>query len=407
MSKLAAINESVAGSKRELPATENFVLQVTGYTTDAKNRDAVTGVRMDTGEDVTVVLRPYKGDRPLAAPRAEVKDFVAKEGEVSSLMRNLPSDEMRKQVLKGMKAKTEPGGSILVQRAYVESGTGVVNAGWLQSAAKYSEHCTVLGQVMLRVDPVAYFGRNGVQVSSSAATAIAPERSQLVTSAEELNTALEAAFTGMPGVNARPVALIRLNDGGESKAIEFPLPVKRKDDGEYVEATPRQAVKVFLGTASGKAIAQLAGDPDLTIEVIPGARISLGSQAKASFEKGTNGLEQVNRLYRFTKGDQSETGFTPSYVVLHDVGDAQVFSTAEPLSNKPALFHSRDISTKHFDGKPASVAEIRDVPVAAHAETETGSTATDDDEEFSIDDAIGTHIPAEAMAPSSAPRMRA
>lgn len=406
MSKLAGINERIAGSKRELPATENFVLQVTGYTKDAKDREAVTGVRMDTGEDVTVVLRPYKGDKPLAAPRAEVKDFIAQEGEISNLMRNLPSDEMRKQVLKGMKAKTEPGGSILVQRAYVESSTGVVNAGWLQSAAKYSEHCTVLGNLMLRVDPVAYGERNGVQVSSSAATAIAPERSQLVTSAEELNAALESAFTGMPGVNARAVALIRLNDGGESKAIEFPLPVKRNDDGEFIKATPRQAVKVFLGTDSGKAIAQLAGDPDLTVEVIPGARISLGSQAKASFEKGTNGLEQVNRLYRFTKGDQSETGFTASYVVLHDVGDAQVFSTAEPLSNKPALFHSRDISTKHLDGKPASVAEIRDVPFAAHAETQTGSMATDEDEEFSIDDAIGNHIPAEAMAPS-APRMRA
>lgn len=407
MSKLAAINESVAGSKRELPATENFVLQVTGYTTDAKNRDAVTGTRMDTGEDVTVVLRPYKGDKPLAAPRAEVKDFVANEGEISNLMRNLPSDEMRKQVLKGMKAKTEPGGSILVQRAYVESGTGVVNAGWLQSAAKYSEHCTVLGNVMLRVDPVAYAERNGMQFSSSAATAIAPERSELVRSAEELSAALESAFTGMPGVNARPVALIRLNDGGESKAIEFPLPVKRNEEnGEWIKATPRQAVKVFLGTDSGKAIAQLAGDPDLTIEVIPGARISLGSQAKASFEKGTNGLEQVNRLYRFAKGDQSETGFTPSYVVLHDVGDAQVFSTAEPLSNKPSLFHSRDIATKHLDGKPAAVAEIRDVPVAAHAETQTGTMATDDDEEFSIDDAIGNHIPAEAMAPSQ-PRMRA
>src|SRR5260363_75272 len=46
------------------------------------------------------------------------------------------SDEMRKQVLKGMRAKTEPGGVILVQRAYTERDTGIVSAGWLQSAAK-------------------------------------------------------------------------------------------------------------------------------------------------------------------------------------------------------------------------------------------------------------------------------
>src|SRR5260364_311445 len=81
-----------------------------------QGRDAVTGVRLDTGETVTVVLRPYQG--PLKAPRAEVKDFATLEGEISKVIQSVSSDEMRKQVLKGMRAKTEPGGVILVQRAY-------------------------------------------------------------------------------------------------------------------------------------------------------------------------------------------------------------------------------------------------------------------------------------------------
>src|SRR5260363_126152 len=50
----------------------------------------------------------------------------ALEGEISKVIQSVSSDEMRKQVLKGMRAKTEPGGVILVQRAYTERDTGIV-----------------------------------------------------------------------------------------------------------------------------------------------------------------------------------------------------------------------------------------------------------------------------------------
>src|SRR5260363_8502 len=111
MSKLDAIQEYANSSTARRPATGNFALRVSGYTQDDQGRDAVTGVRL-----VTVVLRPYQG--PLKAPRAEVKDFATLEGEISKVIQSVSSDEMRKQVLKGMRAKTEPGGVILVQRAY-------------------------------------------------------------------------------------------------------------------------------------------------------------------------------------------------------------------------------------------------------------------------------------------------
>src|SRR5260364_264694 len=62
------------------------------YTADDQGRDAVTGVRLDTGETVTVVLRPYQG--PLKAPRAEVKDFATLEGEISKVIQSVSSDEM-------------------------------------------------------------------------------------------------------------------------------------------------------------------------------------------------------------------------------------------------------------------------------------------------------------------------
>ncbi|WP_420213573.1 strawberry notch-like NTP hydrolase domain-containing protein (plasmid) [Burkholderia aenigmatica] len=183
MSKLSAIQERIGGSKSDLPATENFALQVAGYTKDSKDRDAIIGTRLDTGEEVTVVLRPYKSDKPLKAPRAEVKDFIANEGEISTLMNALPSEEMRKSVLKGMKAKTEPGGTIIVQRAFAESDTGVVNAGWLQSAAKYPKHCQVVSDVLLRIDPVGYAERAGRQVRKDAGRGvfiIAADRESLI-----------------------------------------------------------------------------------------------------------------------------------------------------------------------------------------------------------------------------------
>src|SRR5260364_310263 len=78
--------------------------------------------------------------KTLKAPRAEVKDFATLEGEISKVIQSVSSDEMRKQLLKGMRAKTEPGGVILVQRAYTERDTGIVSAGWLQSTAKYADH---------------------------------------------------------------------------------------------------------------------------------------------------------------------------------------------------------------------------------------------------------------------------
>ncbi|KVO15207.1 hypothetical protein [Burkholderia ubonensis] len=408
MSKLSAIQERIGGSKGDLPATENFALQVAGYTKDSKDRDAIIGTRLDTGEEVTVVLRPYKSDKPLKAPRAEVKDFVAKEGEISTLMNALPSEEMRKSVLKGMKAKTEPGGTIIVQRAFTESETGVVNAGWLQSAAKYPEHCQVVSDVLLRIDPVGYAERDGRQVGYANATALMPSASKQVTSAEQLKAALQDAFAGVGGIKGRPIALVRLSDGEVSKAVEFALPVKKnKETGEYKHAAPAEAVEAFLASQSGKQVAQLVGDPDLSIEVVPGQRVSLGTQAKASFEKSAAGLEQVNRAYRFTKAEQGQTGFAQSYMVLHAVEGGQIFSSAEPLSNKPSLFHPRDVPTPFFNGKPTAIAENKEITQHTDAAVVPASVADDADEEepFEIDDVVQNAIPAEAMA-ASAPRMR-
>ncbi|MDL5439804.1 hypothetical protein, partial [Escherichia coli] len=69
-----------------------FPLLVTGYGQDGQNRDIVKGMRLDTGDEISVALRAYRGPT-LKAPRAEVKDFVAAEGEISAIMKSLPTDE--------------------------------------------------------------------------------------------------------------------------------------------------------------------------------------------------------------------------------------------------------------------------------------------------------------------------
>lgn len=406
MSKLDAIHERVGGSKGDLPATENFALLVSGYGKDAKNRDTINGLRLDTGDEVTVVLRPYKGKEPLKAPRAEVKDFVAAEGEVSTPMRALP-EEMRRQLLKGMKAKTEPGGTIIVQRGYLEKATGIINAGWLQSAAKYAEHAQVTPNVMVRV--ALHKKRDEQEYSSVSATAISPERAQLVKSEDELKVALRSAYEGVEGIHGRPMVLIRISEAGGAKAIEDPIPRKvnpefGKQAGvpEYLQATPGQAVRMFLETANGKGIASLVGDPDVQIEVIPGTQVYLGSQSRASFENRAEGLSAANANYRFAKSEKDESGFTPSYLVLHSVGEnAHVYSAAEPLSNKPALFHSRDIATAYYKGKPTAVLENKEVTthtVAAEDSAPAG-TAPDEDEEFEIGAVVAAAISPEVVAP--------
>ncbi|CCD28941.1 hypothetical protein CAGGBEG34_190113 [Candidatus Glomeribacter gigasporarum BEG34] len=366
MSKLDAIQEYANSSTARRPATGNFALRVSGYTQDDQGRDAVTGVRLDTGETVTVVLRPYQG--PLKAPRAEVKDFATLEGEISKVIQSVSSDEMRKQVLKGMRAKTEPGGVILVQRAYTERDTGIVSAGWLQSAAKYADHCTVVGNVMLRMDPVRYREQAGESHAYASATALATDKSQRIKSAAQLSAALMEAFSGrnesLGGPTAgRPIALIRLSDGNTHRAIEMALPGgKDPETNEYTLSTPSSAAAAFLSSPNGKQAAQLAGDPEIGVEVIPGSRFSLGPHAKLSLENSAGGLERINRAYRFKKDVPDETGFTPSYIVLHAVPGGHVFSTAEPLSNQPPLFHPREIATPHFSGRPTLVAEHRTEP---------------------------------------------
>jgi len=404
MSKLNAIQERT-GSKGELPATENFALQVTDYLQDTKGRDAIAGIRLDTGEEVTVILRPYKGDKPLRAQRAEVKDFVSKPGEISTIMNSLPSDDMRKQVLKGMKAKTEPGGTVLVQRAYTEQDTGVVNAGWIQSAAKYPDHCKVLSNVMLRIDPVTYREnpRNkGQQLTYSYATAVHTQQSQSVKSLDEFKAAMQSSLSGNGIMGGRPMALVRLSDGEQSKAIEFTLPAKVDRDTNIVTVlSPADAVTAFLNSDQGKRVSSLVGDPDLSIEIIPGNKVSIGSQAKASFDNA-GGLELVNTAYRFKKDDQGETGFTPSYVVLHAVGeDGWVFSTAQPLSNKPSLFHPRDVATPHYDGRPSAILDNKEVPPQPEAPAQQQADLATD--EFSIEDVVGQHI---GGGIPTAPRMK-
>lgn len=409
MSKLSAIQERIGGSKGDLPATENFALQVSGYTKDSKDRDAIVGTRLDTGEEVTVVLRPYKSDKPLKAARAEVKDFIAKEGEISTLMNALPSDEMRKSVLKGMKAKTEPGGIIIVQRAFTESDTSVVNAGWLQSAAKYPEHCKVVSDVLLRIDPVGYMQRDGREIGYANATALIPSASKQVASLDQLKDVLRAAFEGVGNIQGRPLALVRLSDGEVNKAVEYARPVKKnKESGKFERhATPEEAVEAFLASPQGKQVAKLVGDPDLSIEIIPGQRVGVGPQAKASFEKSAAGLEGVNRAYRFKKGEQDQTGYAQSYMVLHAVEGGHIFSAIEPLSNKPSLFHPRDVPTPFYQGKPTAIADNKEIAQHTDATGVPASVAddADDDEPFEIDDVVQNAIPAEAMA-ASAPRMR-
>ncbi|MEX3917926.1 hypothetical protein AB4Y43_17040 [Paraburkholderia sp. BR10872] len=406
MSKLDAITEKVGG-RAALPPTENFALLVTGYGQDDQNRDTVQGMRLDTGEEISVVLRAYRGTTKAA--RAEVKDFVADEGEISAIMKSLPTDEMRRQVLKGIKAKTEPGGTIIVQRAYTERKTGIVNAGWLQSAAKYADHCKIASNVMVRVDPPIHKREGEREYSSASATVLAPQKAQVVRSEEELKAALKTAFAGLEDVKGRPLVLVRVSDGTNAKTIEYPLPIKRnpefgKADATqplYLTATPGQAATKFIND-QGEDFKALIGDPDLQMEVIPGTVVQIGPQAKASFENKNDGLDAVNAGYRFVKDDPKEAGFTASYIILHAVGDNQVFSAVEPLSNKPPLYHPRDVSTAFYRGRPTVVQDSKaDVahPVAVETASPADAAPADDEVEFDVSDAVAASAP-------SAPRPR-
>ncbi|AMR78623.1 hypothetical protein [Cupriavidus nantongensis] len=394
MSILNSFQEQT-GARRQLPPTENFSMEVQGYKRDPKGEPFITGVRQDTGEEVCVYLRPYTGKTPLKAPRAEIKDFYAKPGEISSVIDSLPNDEVRKSVMKGYKAKTEPGGTIIVQRAFTDA-EGMVQAGWLVSASKYAGHTVVHPSVMARVDPVIY--RDNAPASATV-TVINPAMAQLVKSAEQLEAAVMSAFGGNGNdVGGRNGVLIRLSDGQVSKAVEMLVPrVKSKDTDEYSDMPVDQAVARFLQSSTGKQISALVANPALQVEVMPLASLAMGSQTKAGYEQNGGKLDVVNRAYRLDRQDQGETGFAESYLVLHRLPNgAKVFTMAEPLSNKPQLFHARDVATANFAGHSVT-AEARDLSEGTRQEA-----GFEEDEEFELQDVmLQTAAPAH-----TAPRMR-
>ncbi len=394
MSILNSFQEQT-GARRQLPPTENFSMEVQGYKRDPEGKPFITGIRQDTGEEVCVFLRPYTGKTPLKAPRAEIKDFYAKPGEISSVIDSLPNDELRKNVMKGYKAKTEPGGTIIVQRAFTDA-EGMVQAGWLVSASKYAGHTVVHPSVMARVDPVIY--RDNAPASATV-TVINPEMTQVVKSAEQLEGAVLSGFGGNGNeVGGRNGVLIRLSDGQVSKAVEMLVPrLKNKETDEYSDMPVDQAVARFLQSSIGKQISGLVANPDLQVEVMPLASLAMGSQTKAGYEQNGGKLDAANRAYRLDRQDQSETGFAESYLVLHRLPNgAKVFTMAEPLSNKPQLFHARDVATAHFAGHSVT-AEARDLSEGTRQEA-----GFEEDEEFELQDVmVQTAAPAH-----TAPRMR-
>nr|WP_280971264.1 hypothetical protein [Cupriavidus gilardii]WDE72524.1 hypothetical protein [Cupriavidus gilardii] len=394
MSILNSFQEQT-GARRQLPPTENFSMEVQGYKRDPEGKPFITGIRQDTGEEVCVFLRPYTGKTPLKAPRAEIKDFYAKPGEISSVIDSLPNDELRKNVMKGYKAKTEPGGTIIVQRAFTDA-EGMVQAGWLVSASKYAGHTVVHPSVMARVDPVIY--RDNAPASATV-TVINPEMAQVVKSAEQLEGAVLSGFGGNGNeVGGRNGVLIRLSDGQVSKAVEMLVPrLKNKETDEYSDMPVDQAVARFLQSSIGKQISGLVANPDLQVEVMPLASLAMGSQTKAGYEQNGGKLDAANRAYRLDRQDQSETGFAESYLVLHRLPNgAKVFTMAEPLSNKPQLFHARDVATAHFAGHSVT-AEARDLSEGTRQEA-----GFEEDEEFELQDVmVQTAAPAH-----TAPRMR-
>lgn len=394
MSLLNSFQEQT-GARRQLPPTENFSMEVQGYKRDPSGKPFITGVRQDTGEEVCVYLRPYTGKTPLKAPRAEIKDFYAKPGEISSVIESLPNDEVRKNVMKGYKAKTEPGGTIIVQRAFTDA-EGMVQAGWLVSASKYAGHTVVHPSVMARVDPVIY--RDNAPASATV-TVINPAMAQVVKSAEQLQGAILSAFGGNGNeVGGRNGMLIRLSDGQVSKAVEVVVPrIKDKESGEYSDLPFDEAAARFLQSSTGKQIASFAANPDLKVEVMPLATLSMGSQTKAGYEQNGGKLDVANRAYRMDREDQSETGFAESYLVLHRLPNgAKVFTMAEPLSNKPQVFHARDVATANYAGHGVT-AEARDLSEGTR--TEAGF---EEEEDFDLHDVV----PETAAPTHNAPRMR-
>ena len=269
---------------------ENVALQVTSYDLV---QDTTTGIRIDTGDEVTIKLRPP--NKPLSKPRGEPKFWSAQSGKMA----------------------TQPGGVILFEGVYrYPEG---LTARWGTSISHSAQQAEVfIAHAKTIVSQANKFGLEIVR-----ADAATPVNSVEAARAAIIDAISHSKFAS---------ALVRCSNGKETYTHE----VRRAklENKQFVDRTPEAAADDFFATAEfGRTLAEEFGnvDPDFVAEVIAGERIYMGPDSQSKLgDKET--FQRWNRM-------GADIGYAKAIIAVrrHPEGGAY-FTHYQPTSTMPALY---------------------------------------------------------------------
>jgi hypothetical protein len=345
--------------------TENFPLQVASYGKDPDGKDYVLGQRLDTQQQVKVILRNYTPNPGSEYSRPEVADFKAEAGQIQNLVQAL---QQAGQNTSGVKNKTEPGGVIMVERAYEKDGR--YHAFWMRSLKRYpADDREVFASSMYRLNPPSQrTDRQTGEVSKIApsVTWVFPHDATAHTSFDTLIDKLKSDL-GSNWDQGHAVALLRAyeNGTGSAEAIEFRATSRWDGQAQkFVRPDTNEMIDKWAASEIGQYIkAEMAENPALVMESMYGIHMSFAKAGRESVEKQLKHYLLQHQVKEFGENQPVQMGFVNGTVTV-GYGTSEGGERIAYLTNiTPGLRDTSPVLAKHFT--TASVQPTTDyVPVA-------------------------------------------
>lgn len=309
----------------------SFPFEVKSYDLE---HGVIKGVRLDTGDDVSVRMREDAFSSGREYKRPEVKDFA--------------SDPRKSKVA------TDVGGTLRADRCYQEPD-GTWNAGWIAVMSHTKDEARILVGVASLENP-APFVRGGedairarIMVSDSAL--LAEDRSSMSGAIAEIlgeDTPYNAA------------ALRIVDQDGDADAIEVRAHWEKQEGAPSIKDGDKAAAN-FLATAVGAAIADVV-ENGASVEVIPMLVLTAGKSTFANMKKGIESGRSHNEAYKMGDG----IGWQDSVIAIrsYESSGSLYFTEVAPVGRKHLAKDFRDavlsLNTPH--SQPLNVSKHESGP---------------------------------------------
>lgn len=282
MGKLADFKQTLKPVGTEtLMKTENIPVKLLEF---IDNDTGIQGIRLDTKEEVKVYLRDIdsKDQAPAqgAKKRPEFADFV-----------------------KG-KNKVEPGKAVFViESSYKDKNDpNVYHGRWIKLVSKDPEET----KVSIVMASLLFFQKENNETIFS--KTVFPQLTKVVHDESELRAALVANLVPKaPGSN--PFSVIKLIDNttSEVETVEvYSVKVDREDDipGKKTGDAELSYENFINKSPHSKLVLEFMNDPEITIEVLPGAIIYPGNMTKEQIVKSHPNSKKILKSSYYVKKAQ-------------------------------------------------------------------------------------------------------